>query len=80
MPILTSWSMASRLGKVEVVTICVTPLSSERTTRIVVTGMSGLGVPVSSEKPSCTSSECGASTARMRHHPPCLSPSGPVMK
>ena len=49
-------------------------------TRMTMVGMSGLGAPVSSAKPSSTTSRRGGSTSSTFHHPRAWSPSGPVMQ
>ena len=78
-PISTSFCMDSRLVKC-VTLVILDPVgvgSKVKTMRI--DGMSSFGRPSSSAKPSSTSNRRGGSTARKRHQPRDVLPSGPVM-
>jgi hypothetical protein len=77
MPIATSCSICSSVANCEVTVIRVPSDVSCRSTLAWVVGMSGLGAPASSAKPSSNSSERGSSMDRKRHHPCAFSPSGP---
>ena len=80
MPVASASSIASSLAHVVVIVICVaSPAGSERATRITAVGPSGTGLPSASAKPESSSSVWGGSAARTPNHPPCRSPSGPVM-
>ena len=80
MPVASACSIASSLAHVEVMVICVPPSgASERATRITAVAASGIGLPSASAKPASSSRPRGGSAARTRNHPPCRSPSGPVM-
>jgi hypothetical protein len=78
-PIPSSCSSSSREPKRVVVTTLEPVPDPENSNRIVMDGMSVLGVPSSEAKPSRTSNELPSSTAVNSQYPADRSPSGPVM-
>ena len=76
---LTAWACGhQRKGPEGSVTTC--RRQSQIVTVAIVVGISGLGLPSSSAKPSSKRRRLGGSASSIRHRPWYFSPSGPVMK